>query len=376
MSGPKVIVVGVGTMGTAACAHLAMRGANVIGLERFTIGHTHGSHGGQSRAYRLAYYEHADYVPLLKRARELWLELNAASGREIFHAVGGVYLAPQDADFVRLSHEAAQSHELEVELLDAKAVRQRYPVFDIPDDWQGLVEDAAGFIVPEWAIDAHAGIARANGADLREGVQVLGWSATDSGVRVDTTDGPIEGDRLVLCGGVWAGPLCDVEGMTIRPSRQVLGWVDAAASAPIDRGTLPVWALELADTSVLYGFPRMQGLPGPSGFKVARHWAAETCDPDDLDRSPCNADADDFLRHLKRYLPGAAGPATEMQICLYGNTDDGHFRIGLHSASDRVVVAAGFSGHGFKFQPVIGEVLADLALDGTTGHEIDFLKLT
>lgn len=375
MSGPRVIVVGVGTMGSATCATLARRGADVIGLERFSIGHTFGSHSGQSRAFRLSYYEHPDYVPLLQRARVLWLELNESSGRDIYQAVGGVYLAAPGADFVRLSYEAAMQHDLDVELLDAEAVRARYPVFDIPDDWSALVESPAGFIVPEWSIAAYADISRSHGADLREGEQVLGWDANAGGVRVETTTGVVEGDGLVLAGGAWAQGLAGVEQLRVRPSRQVLGWLDAPREAKVDFGQLPVWALELEDCSVLYGFPRMAGLPGPSGFKVARHWAGPTIDPDDLDRSTCAADADDFMPHVKRYLPSACGAVSEMQACVYANSEDGHFRIGLHPDSERVVVAGGFSGHGLKFQPVVGEVLADLALTGETRHAIDFIAI-
>ena len=375
MKAPHVIVVGVGTMGTAACAHLAARGAKVTGLERFTIGHTFGSHGGQSRAYRLAYYEHPDYVPLLKRARALWMELNGASGQRVFYDCGGVYLAPPGADFVELAHEAAKQHDLDVIRMDGAAAKARYPVFDVPDDWAVLVEDAAGFVVPEHAIEAHAELARMHGAQLREGVQVLGWTTSSQGVVVETDQGPIAGDRLVLCAGAWAGPLAGVAGMTIRPSRQVLGWIDAPADAPVDAGQLPVWALELEDASVLYGFPRMNGLPGPAGFKAARHWAGPSMNPDNLDRSTLPADSSDFMPHVAQYLPAAVGPVSDLHVCVYANSDDGHFRVGLHPDDERVVVAAGFSGHGLKFQPVIGEVLADLALTGETSHPIEFLAL-
>lgn len=375
MARPRIIVVGVGTMGSACCAHLAERGAEVVGLERFTIGHEFGSHGGQSRAFRLAYYEHPDYVPLLKRARAGWLELNARTGKPIYQPVGGVYLAPPGADFVRLSHEAALAHDLEVELLDAAEARSRFPVFDVPDDYTALVEAPAGFVVPEWAIEAYASIARASGAVLHECVEVHGWEVSANGVHVRTSDGPLIGDGLVLTAGAWTQGLSRAPGLTIRPSRQVLGWVDAPAAAPVNKGQLPVWALELDDASVLYGFPKVDGLPGPGGFKVARHWAAETIDPDDLDRCPRDADAEDFMPHLERFLPGAFGPVHDMKICLYGNSVDGHFRVGLHPSSERVVVAGGFSGHGMKFQPVMGEILADLALTGTTEHSIGFIHL-
>ena len=366
----RVIVVGLGCSGSAAAAHLAQRGAEVIGLEQFTIGNERGSSGHQSRAFRLAYAEHPGYVPLLQRARELWMEINEAAPEAVFHASGGLYISRAEGGFVPDSIVAAEQHGIPHEVLDAEAVVARWPVFAIDDDMIGLHEPLAGFIVPERAIAAHAEIARGSSAELREGVRVLGWDEAGDGVNVETDAGTIEADRLVLCSGAWTR----VEGIDIRPSRQVLAWFDAPPDAGIDAPHLPVWALELADASVLYGFPRTDGLPGPGGFKAARHWAGPSVDPDDEEaKAPIEGDEADVLPHLARWMPAAVGPVTAVRTCMYANSPDGHFRIGLHPESDRVTVIAGLSGHGFKFQPVLGEIAADLALQGATSHKIAFL---
>lgn len=365
-----VIVIGLGCAGSAACACLSTRGASVIGLEQFKVGHERGSSAHQSRAFRMAYAEHPGYVPLLKRSRELWLEINEGFSDTVFHQTGGLYMSNGESGFVPDSIAAATTHNVPHDVLTAEQVRFRFPVFAIPDEFVGLHEPLAGFIVPEHAIAAHIAIAQHHGADLREGVKVLGWKETKSGIEVETDEGTVVGDSLVVCKGAWT-----IE-TPIRPSRQVMAWFDSPETSVVDAPCLPVWALELEDSAVLYGFPRMSGLPGPDGFKVARHIAGETVDPDDeTAKAVIDGDEMDVLPHLQQWLPSAVGPVTAVHSCMYANSPDGHFRIGLHPGCDRVTLIAGLSGHGFKFQPVIGEIAADLALSGTTGHQIDFLEV-
>jgi len=370
----RVIVIGLGCAGTAACAALAERGAEVIGLDQFSIGHTRGGSAHQSRAFRLAYYEHPGYVPLLRAARDGWMRLNAAHGTRVFHCTGGLYISSVSGSLAPDSIAAATAFDIPHEQVDARDIRRRWPVFELADDMVGIYEPLAGLIVPEHAIAAHVAAAREHGADLREGVLVRNWSETSAGVRVETSDGAIEGGHLVLCAGAWAGPLSRSSRLDLRPSRQVLAWFDAPAAAPVDAPHLPVWALELGDASLLYGFPRMKGLPGPDGFKAARHWAGPTVDPDDdAARAVVPGDEQDVAPHLARWLPGAAGPVSSVHTCMYANSTDGHFRIGLHPDTPRVTLISGLSGHGFKFQPVLGEIAADLALTGGTRYDLSFL---
>ncbi len=372
----RVIVIGLGCAGTAACAALAARGADVIGIDQYDIGHTHGGSAHQSRAFRLAYFEHPGYVPLLREAREAWIRLNTDADEQVFYETGGLYMGDSDGSLVPDSVAAAQAYDIPHTTHDARSIRQRWPAFDLRDDMVGMHEPLAGLIVPERALQAHASAAVANGAELQTGVKATQWREDSAGVVVDTSDGPVHADRLVLCAGAWAGPLSQCTALRIRPSRQVLVWFDAPDAAPIDAPALPVWALELDDASLLYGFPRMSGLPGPGGFKVARHWAGPTVDPDDdIAKAPQAGDERDVVPHLTRWLPSASGAASTVHTCLYANSTDGHFRIGLHPHASHVVIVAGLSGHGFKFQPVLGTIAADLALTGRTAMNINFLAI-
>ena len=373
----QVIVIGLGCVGSAVCANISKRGAKVIGLEQYTIGHEKGSSAHQSRAFRMAYAEHPGYVPLLQRSRELWMELNETYSDRVFHATGGLYLSRAGSGFVPDSIASAVKHDVPHEVMDFDGVRSRWPIFELTHEMIGLYEPLAGVIVPEHAIAAYIAMARNHDADLREGVTVLGWNTSDSGIEVETNQGTVRGDRLVICAGAWASKIAQTDALHVQPSRQLLIWFDAPASANVDAPDLPVWAVELDDTSLLYGFPRMKGLPGPHGFKVARHWVGPAINPDDDHaKEVVDGDASEVKELLARWLPQAVGPVLAVRTCMYSNSNSGHFRIGHHPESDRVTIIAGLSGHGFKFQPVLGEIGADLAICGSTEHNIDFLSLT
>src|SRR5687768_10820017 len=206
-SGYDVIVVGVGAMGSSACYQLANRGAKVLGLEQFDIPHARGSSHGQSRMIRMAYYEHPDYVPLLRRAYALWDEIERVSGQKLLHVTGGIYMGPPGGEVVPGSLQSARQHGLTHELLDRGAMARRFPQFTLPDEWQALYEDRAGFLLPEPVVAAYAEAALRRGADLRGHEAVTAWRATDSGVAVTTTRGEYEADQLLFCGGPWSSRL-------------------------------------------------------------------------------------------------------------------------------------------------------------------------
>lgn len=373
MPGFDVVVIGVGCMGSATCRSLAERGLSVLGLERHEIPHDLGSSGHQSRAFRLAYSEHPDYVPLLKAARRRWLSLNAQVDEPVFFETGGLYAARTGADFVQGSRDAAVTHSVPHQLLTRDEVHGRWPAVRLPDDHEAMFEPGAGMVIPERAIAVQVRLAREAGAEVRSGVEVRSWTSTSDGVAVETSHDTIHADHLVVCAGAWSQETAPLSAAPIRPSRQVLGWV-----APRDEDALkqlPVWAFELEDASILYGFPLKSGLPGPIGFKAARHWAADTVDPDTIDRAEAPRDRDDFEPMLRRFFPDAVGEVTDVRICMYANSVDGHFVVDRHPEHDRVTIAAGFSGHGFKFAPVMGEAIADLAVQGRSDLPVAFLGL-
>jgi len=371
-SGYDVIVVGVGAMGSSACYHLARRGASVLGLERFDIPHALGSSHGYSRMIRMAYYEHPDYVPLLRRAYELWRELEGASGQQLLFEVGGVYMGPPDGHVVAGATRAARQHGLEHETLSNAALAERFPQFRLPPQFVGVYEPRAGFLLPEKVIAAQAELALRAGAELRGREEVTHWGADEGGVVVRTPKGEYRGDRLLFCGGPWTSKLVSDLGVELVVTRQVLGWVWPRAPEAFALGTFPVWGIEAADGSLSYGFPMIPDCPG---LKVARHGRGPVTDPDAVSREATPADEAEVNDILLRHLPGGAGPLLSMRVCLYTNSSDGHFIIDSHPRHARVLLACGFSGHGFKFASVIGEVLADLALNGKTELPVRFLGL-
>ncbi len=375
-----IIVLGTGSMGSSACYHLAKRGVRVLGLEQFGIPHSLGSHHGDTRMIRLCYYEHADYVPLLRRAYELWHELENHTAQRLMHLTGGIYMGPPKSEFVTGTVRAANEHGLEHELLSRDEIRRRFPQFAVPDDFVGVWEPNAGFLLPEKVVAAHAGLAMNHGAELHGHEPAIEWTADESGVRVRTAKNTYSAKHLIICGGAWSNRLLHELKMPLKVTRQVLGWVQPLRPEFFMRGVLPVWAIDHPDGTQHYGFPMLVGEAFGSarpGFKIAHHWHGPATTPETIDRIPKPEDEDDFRSTLREMIPDADGPLLSMSICMYTCTADSHFIIDRHPAvpSGNVIIACGFSGHGFKFSSVVGEVLADLAMDGQTRHPIDFLSL-
>ncbi len=368
-----VIVAGVGGMGSAAALHLARRGRRVLGLERFTIPNEMGSSHGSSRIIRLAYFEHPSYVPLLRRSYVLWRELERGCGEKLLHMTGCIHVgAPGTAVFdgcLRSCHE----HGLEHEVLESAEVMSRFPAYRLPAETMAVLEAEGGFLVPEKCIDAHAAGARAAGADLRPGEAVTGWEPIPGGVRVRTREGAYEAARLVLTAGSWNGRLAAALAPVLQPERQVLAWLEVTRPELFEQAAFPVFVMEVPE-GMYYGFPLFAG--GPPGLKLGRfHHRHEPADPDLLDRAGAGPEDEDLLRSFAAsYLPEGAGRALAMKVCMFTNTPDEHFLIDLHPDLSQVVVGAGFSGHGFKFCSVVGEILADLAIDGGTRHDITLFR--
>jgi sarcosine oxidase len=367
-----VIVIGVGGMGSSACYHLARRGVRVLGLEQFNIPHSKGSSHGFTRMIRSAYYEHVNYVPLVKRAFELWKQLEDESLTKVLHVTGGLYLGPADGEVVVGSLRASQTHGLAYELFGQRELQSQYPQFHVPQDWMGLYEYQAGFLVPELAISAHVDMAMRHGAQIHGNEPVVRWETSAAGASVTTTKGTYEADELVFCGGAWSDKLITDLGVKLLATRQVLGWVQPVRRDPFLLGVLPVWGIDMGDGSLFYGFPLMADNPG---FKVARHAPGTPTDPDTINREPQPGDEKGFRGPLKYFLPDADGPLMSLRICMYTNSPDHHFIIDRHPTRPRVTLACGFSGHGFKFASVIGEALADLAMKQASELPIEFLGM-
>jgi sarcosine oxidase len=363
-----VIVIGVGAMGSSACYHLAQRGVRVLGLDRFPIPNTLGSSHGFSRMIRMAYYEHPDYVPLLRRAFTLWDELEAKSGEKLFHKTGGIYLGRPSDPAIAGALQSARTHGLPHELLSREQLDIRFPQFRVPADFVGIKEENAGLLIPEKCVSAHARLAREAGAEIHSDERVLEW---DEG-SVRTTQHDYRAKKIIFTAGPWTEKLvCDL-GVKLVVTRQVMGWVCPKKPEMFQLGTLPVWAIGHADGSLHYGFPM---LPDGQGFKVAWHRPGEPTDPDAVRRQTDARDEEDFRSILRQMLPDADGELAAVRVCLYTNSPDHHFIIDSLPQKPGVIVACGFSGHGFKFASVVGEALADLVTAGKTNLPVEFLGM-
>jgi len=363
-----VIVVGLGGMGSAAAYRLARRGQRVLGIDQFAPVHNLGSSHGGSRITRQAYFEDPAYVPLLLRAHELWGGVERDSGRRIFTRCGGIMLGGPDSRTVSGSLASAREWELPHELLDAAEIRRRFPTMNPADHEIALYEENAGFVVPEGSVAAHLQLAARAGADLHHEEKVLSWRQTSTGVRVGTSESFYTAEQLVICPGAWAPGLLAELGVEFTIERQVQYWFapsDGAEAFRAERHPIYVWEGETGRQ--FYGFPSHDDA---GSVKVAFFRGGETCTPETIDRTVHAEEVGEISEFVGRKMPSLPGAFLRGATCMYTNTPDEHFVLSRHPAHERVVVACGFSGHGFKFVPVVGEVLADLVVDGTTEHPI------
>ena len=354
------VVIGVGGMGSAAVYHLAKSGARVLGLERFHVPHSFGSSHGLTRIIRLAYSEGSHYVPLLREAYRLWRELEDVSGESILRVTGGLDIGPASGGIVQGSLTSCIEHGLSFEELDAGEVNRRFPGYGLPAGMAAIHQPDAGTLHCETAIRAHAAAARSLGAEIATGVRVRGWERTPGGVRVETEGARYEARKLVITAGPWAGELLPALGPMCRPVRQVMLWTDPLDPPAFAPERFPIFVLE-SEVGNFYGFPDNRG----EGFKIGRfhHLRQEVPDPDAMDRE-CHPEDEAVLREgIEAFFPRANGPTRRMTACLFTNSPDGHFILDRHPDHENVFVAAGFSGHGFKFCGVVGRIIADFALE-------------
>lgn len=366
------VVAGLGGMGSAAIAHLALRGARVLGVEQFDALHALGASSGKTRIIRQAYFEDPAYVPILLRAYELWRELERTTGKEVFRLVGLLMAGTPQSEVIGGSLLAAHKHGLPVESLNAAELRVRYPMLRVRDDEVGVFEREAGAVFPERAIRLHLNLAREHGAQMRFNTGMRAWQSEGQGVSVELSDGTSVRTRsLVLTLGPWFAQALREAGVKLEVQRNVQVWF-APQTAAYDAASFPAFLIERRSLPApLYGFPDFG-----DGVKAAFHGLGATTDPDHLARGiDPQTDVQPVANALEDWMPGAAGTFRQGKACMYALTPDRHFVVDRHPRDARVVLCGGFSGHGFKFASAVGEIAAQLVLDGGTPHPIDFLSL-
>lgn len=373
-----VIVFGVGSMGSSTCYYLAKQGVKVLGLEQFDIPNELSSHAGQSRIIRKAYFENPDYVPLLEKAYQNWKHLENISGMQVYVKTGLLYFAKSDHWLMKGVHESAAQYNIKLDTLGARDMKAKYPQINVSDDYEKLFEPEAGFLTPERAILLYTDQALKLGAVIKPKTKVLQWRKTSEGIEVTTIAGTFYAKKIVITAGPWTGKMMEDLSASLVVTRQTIAWVITEKNSLFELDTLPCWMLaDDAKPGVFYGFPILPvgKFNGPIGFKLAHHYPGPISDPDTISRMTTADDEANLVDTLKKFFPYGYKATHTMKTCMYSNTPDENFILDFLPNHDKdVVVAAGFSGHGFKFASVVGEIMSDLAIKGSTALPIGFLN--
>ncbi len=372
MSHWQAIVVGVGGVGSAALYELSRRGITVLGIDRFSPGHDRGSSHGQTRIIRETYFEHPHYVPLARHAFDLWRELEQRSGQQLLRQTGLLQVGPPKGRVLQGVRASANQHGLEIEELNHQQVETRFPGFRVPDDLVGLFEPRAGYLLVERCVMTHVSEARKLGAELHTDETIQEIHAEKSGVEVITDRGRYTADRAIVTAGAWAGELFAELGLPLTVRRKASFWFAPRDTSYQVEAPCPAFLFETPD-GVFYGLPQID----ETGVKVAEHSGGRTVvDPLNVDRE---IDAEDLARveqFVKSCTPQLETPHRKHAVCMYTMTPDEHFIIDRHPHSPQIALAAGLSGHGFKFVGILAKALADLLLDGKTNVPVEFLSLS
>lgn len=372
MPGPQIAVIGLGATGSAALYHLARRGIRAIGIERFDLGHAYGSSHGPTRIIRLAHFENAAYVPLMRRAYALWRELESISGVKLIFTTGIAEIGPADGELVRGTAAGASQYGLPHEVMDATSLMRRYPNFKLPQSFVAVLQPDGGYLAAAAALEANIRLATAAGAVIRSRETVIALEPQGGRARIKTDRGEIEADGVIVAAGPWLCSLLPELRLPLHVTRQVVGWFEPDNAGQFSADHFPVFILETRHGHH-YGFPAGR----PMGVKIAKHHhLREAVDAETCDRTVSAADEAAIRAPLAEYLPAANGRLLSAETCLYTMTPDETFMIDRLPGFPQVVIASPCCGHGFKFSPVVGEILADLVTRGTTTHDIAKFSLS
>lgn len=370
-----VIVIGLGVMGSSACHSLSRQGVKVLGLEQFSMAHSLGSSHGQVRMIRQAYFEHPDYVPLLKEAYVRWDELCQLSNEKLFCRTGLLMMAPEGSGTaLDNALKSATLHGIPVEPLSSAGIQKRFSQFSNVEGFRGVFELGGGYLQVENTIKAYCTQAEKCGAELSFNERVITWKATNGKVEIKTDKHDYETEKVIFTAGPWTLQILSQLGLPLQVRRATQFWFESAGAGAskreLESDKMPCFAFDMP-YGFIYGFPNLG-----NGVKVANHKALRIIsDPYQVDRQIYDEDTDLVKRCVTQYLPNLNSTPSKSSVCMYTMSPDEHFIIDTHPEYSNVAFAGGFSGHGFKFASVVGPVLADLVLHGNTSQPIDFLRL-
>ncbi len=376
MKSSDIAIIGLGTMGSFAALELARRRTSVVGLDQFIPPHERGSHSGETRVFRTAYIEHPNYTPLAQRSGLLWERFGEDVGIQLLTRSGLLSMGEPESELISGIQASAALHQLPIERLSPLEIRNQFPAFRPPESFIGLLERTAGWIDVDQSLTCAIDQARKLGAVLQVENPVLGWEQKGHQILIHCKRETISANKLIVAAGAWARKILHDLNVPLVVKRKVMAWLDPTLPEHFRPGSLPVFAFA---PNFFYGFPNIGG----RGVRVAEHLGGEivhdvsvpVAPADERDLAPLFDTTSKFLPSLVGSSLAAMQQVLRAKTCLYTMTPDEHFIIDRHPLFENVFLAAGFSGHGFKFAPLIGKVLADLVLEGKTSLPVEFLRL-
>ncbi|PSL00897.1 sarcosine oxidase [Murinocardiopsis flavida] len=364
----RVGVVGTGTMGAQVLWQLSKRGVDATGFETHAPGHPRGAAGGETRLFRTIEIEDLRYAPIVTRAHEIWAELHEATGRELRVLDGSLVLGSPADPQMRTALESARRSGRPYEVYDEAELRARHPQH-APDPGDiAIWEPIGGTIKPELTVAATAGLAERNGATIHRHSPVREIRETSRGVTVATDSGESEFDRVVVAAGGWTNQLLPRFADLLTVRRLISAWFFAKEAGHLD--TIPPFIRTVPN--YCYGLPVPDRTAMKIGLGYDHHMAADR--PDEVERVARPAELAPFRRIVERYLPGLDPDPMRTDTYIETYTPDHREWVGAHPDMPNVIVLAGFSGHGFKMCPAIGEAGAQLAIDGAPALDVGFLR--
>ncbi|XWX04991.1 N-methyl-L-tryptophan oxidase [Aggregatilineales bacterium SYSU G02658] len=369
-----VIVIGGGGMGSAAAYYAAREGHSVLLLEQFELNHERGSSNDHSRIIRYA-YDHPIYVELMRSAYALWRDLEAEAGEQLYFRTGGIDIAHPNQPTFDSTRQCLADANIPFEFLDAQSAQARFPMFRFDPDMQVLYQPDSGILAAARCVQAHLRLAVKHGAAVKEKTPVQRIVVHQDSVTV-VADQAYSAERVILAGGAWMNELLAHVDLTLplEPMGVQLAYFAPQAMEQFSAEQMPVFITHLRGDKAdwVYGIPSIHD----SGLKVALHTGQRVQRVAEIDYTPKDETIDHIRRFIRQYLPEADAPVKNTRICLYTMTPDEHFIVDTHPAHPNVVIASPCSGHGFKFSTLIGRMLADLALLGSTAYDTSLFKVS
>ncbi|KRF43842.1 N-methyl-L-tryptophan oxidase [Paenibacillus sp. Soil787] len=368
-----VIIVGAGSMGMAAGYYLSLEGKSVLLLDSFNPPHDRGAHHGDTRIIRHAYGEGTSYVPLALRAQQLWFDLERESGRKLFCQTGVLNVGTRDSTFLQQVVSSSEAYSLPLQTVDSSKIHTVWPGISLPDGYVGCFESDSGVLKSEECIRAYRELLEHHQVTILTNTSVQELSIDSAGVTVQTANESYTGRALIVTAGAWSSKLLPL--MNIHPplvtKRKTFAWFEADDFL-FGEEQFPAFTFETS-LGHYYGFPSMGG----AGLKVGRHDGGLRINPDEAipEFGALQEDEEDLRMFLSRFMPLANTKLRKGKTCTYTLTPDENFIIDTHPEYPHIAFAAGFSGHGFKFSSVVGEILCQLITKGKSEHDISLFSM-